>query len=101
MAEPVTRWRGGGFDRDNNPVAWTSSALTAFAVAPGATEEYKDRGRNGDTVEYTVYFRPAVDLVNDDEMTVRGDRFAVQVEQWVSPYSSFTGTVALCTSGRG
>lgn len=101
MSETVIRHRGGGYDDDGNPAPSANAPLTARAVAPGATEEYRDRGRNGQTVEFSVYFLPAVDLTGSDELTVRGDRFAVQVEQWVSPYTTRTGTVALCTRGEG
>ncbi|WP_280335477.1 hypothetical protein [Nocardia wallacei] len=101
MSEDVIRHRGGGIDDDGNPVEGTDTPLTARAVAPGATAEYVDRGRNGETVEYSVYFYPAADLTNDDELTVRGDRFAIQVEQWRSPYTTRTGTVALCSTGKG
>ncbi|WP_280393221.1 hypothetical protein [Nocardia wallacei] len=101
MSEQVIRHRGGGMDDDGNPVDSTDTPLAARAVAPGATAEYADRGRNGETVEYSVYFYPAADLRNDDELTVRGDRYAIQVEQWRSPYTTRTGTVALCSAGKG
>ncbi|WP_043737666.1 hypothetical protein [Nocardia asiatica] len=101
MAEEVIRHRGGGTDPDGNPIPWTDATLTAWAVAPGATEEYKDRGRDGQRVDMSVYFMPAVDLGSEDELTVRGDRYFVQVEQWISPFSAWTGTVALCSRGEG
>lgn len=101
MSETVIRHRGGGMDGDGNPIPSTDIPLEATAVAPGATAEYLDRGRNGQRVEYSVYFYPAVDLVNDDELTVRGDRYLMQVEQWRSPRTRRTGTVALCSRGEG
>jgi hypothetical protein len=102
MPEPVTRHRGGGFDDDDDPIPYVDAPLTAYAVAPGATAEYIARGRNGARIEYSVYFIPPVDLVDTDQMTVRGGRFDVQVEQWISPYvPSHAGTVALCTRGEG
>ena len=88
-------------DSDNNPIPWTDTTLAATAVAPGATAEYVGRGRNGQTIEMSVYFRTTTDIANDDEITVRGTRFAAQVEQWVSPYTQRTGTVVLCTAGEG
>lgn len=97
----MIRHRGGGYDNDGNPIPSANEPLKANAVAPGATEEYLDRGRNGQRVEFSVYFQPAADLVNSDELTVRGDRYLVQVEQWRSPRTSRTGTVALCTRGEG
>ncbi|WP_433660791.1 hypothetical protein ACQPW1_00430 [Nocardia sp. CA-128927] len=101
MTEILTRHRGGGTDGDGNPIPWVDTPLAALAIAPGATEDYKDRGRNGDRVEYSAYFYPAADIANADEVTVRGRRMAVQVEQWVSPYTGRTGTVVLCSSGEG
>ena len=101
MSETVTRHRGGGLDDNGNEIPWVDAPLTARAVAPGAAPEYVDRGRDGDRVECTVYFYPAVDLGNADELTVRGDRYRVQVEQWRSPYTTRTGTVALCSAGKG
>ncbi|MEU1526359.1 hypothetical protein ABZ413_29600 [Nocardia rhamnosiphila] len=101
MSETVIRHRGGGMDGDGNPIPSTDDPLSARAVAPGATAEYVDRGRDGERVECTVYFYPAVDLGNSDELTVRGVRYRMQVEQWRSPYTSRTATVALCSAGRG
>ncbi|WP_025348087.1 hypothetical protein [Nocardia nova] len=101
MSETVIRHRGGGMDDDGNPIEGTDIPMRATAVAPGATAEYVDRGRNGQTIEMAVYFYPAVDFTGDDEITVRGTRFAAQAEQWVSPYTGRTGTVVLCTTGEG
>lgn len=101
MSETVTRHRGGGFDSDNNPLPWVDTSLTVLAVAPGATAEYVDRGRDGDRVEYSIYHVPELDITNRDEVTVRGRRCRVQVEQWRSPRTSRTGTVVLCSSGEG
>ncbi len=101
MSETVIRWRGGGFDDNSDPIPWVDTALRASAVAPGATAEYQDRGRNGQRVSLSVYFYPAVDLTGADELTVRGERYLVQVEQWKSPRGRRTGTVALCSRGEG
>lgn len=101
MSESVTRHRGGGFDSDGDPIVGSDVDLPANAVAPGATREYVARGRDGSNVAYSVFFVPAVDLVDGDELTVRGKRFAVQVEQWRSPRTSRSGTVAICTGGEG
>ncbi|WP_029931095.1 hypothetical protein [Nocardia otitidiscaviarum] len=101
MTETVTRHRGGGLDSDGNPMAWVDTPLTVRAVAPGATVEYVDRGRDGDRVDFTIYHVPELDITNRDEVTVRGRRCRVQVEQWISPHTSRTGTVVLCSSGEG
>lgn len=101
MSVTVTRHRGGGFDDDGNPVPWVDAPLTAKAVAPGANPGNVDRGRNGQRVEKSVYFEPAVDLTGADELTVDDERYVIAVEQWPSPWSSRTGTVALCSRGEG
>lgn len=101
MSEAVTRHRGGGYDDNDDPIAPDDEVLQATAVAPGASDEYQDRARNGESIAYSVYFVPEVDLNGSDELTVRGERFAVTVEHWRSPRSGRSGTVALCTSGKG
>lgn len=101
MTVTVIRHRGGGYDDDGNPVSGTSTELAAKAVAPGANPDLIDRGRNGQRVDCSVYFLPAVDLTGEDELTVDGQRYQLAVEQWRSPYSRRTGTVALCSRGEG
>ncbi|GAB4582620.1 hypothetical protein [Nocardia sp. IFM 10818] len=104
MSVTVIRHRGGGYDPDGNPIPWTDTPLVAEAVAPGANPDYLDRGRNGQRVECSVYFRPAVDLISTDELTVDGRRYQIEVQQWKPrrpgrPHR--TGTLALCSSGEG
>ncbi|MGV9666937.1 hypothetical protein [Nocardia niigatensis] len=103
MTETVMRHRGGGFDDDNNPIPWTDKELEGAEVAPGAAPAYLDRGRNGQRVECSVYFRPAVDLTNDDELTVGGVRYRIEVQQWKPRRGAGrrTGTLALCSTGEG
>lgn len=101
MTETVTRHRGGGYDNDGNPVPWEDAELVARGVEPGATVEYLDRGRDGQRVECSVYFSPAVDLTGADQLTVRGERYFVQVDQWRPRRGRRTGTVALCSRGEG
>ncbi|MFI6368922.1 hypothetical protein ACIBG0_40125 [Nocardia sp. NPDC050630] len=101
MSVTVIRHRGGGMDDDGNPVPGADTPLTAKAVAPGANPDMIDRGRDGQRVECTVYFEPEVDLTGADELTVAGQRYRLAVEPWSSPWSSRTGTVALCSRGEG
>lgn len=90
--ETVTRVRisPGGRDDNDDPVASveSESPLAAMAVAPGATSENADRGRDGETVEFTVYFIGAVDLTDDDDLIVRGQRCHVRVRDWRSAYGT-------------
>jgi hypothetical protein len=103
VTETVIRHRGGGMDEDNNPIPGTDEPLEAVGVAPGANPEYLDRGRNGQRVEYSVYFMPAVDLTGADELTVDGQRYEIAVEQWKprAGRRGRTGTLALCSRGEG
>ncbi|WP_378735401.1 hypothetical protein [Nocardia brasiliensis] len=101
MSFTVTRHRGPRVDSDGNPVPSADEPLTAKAIEPGANPDYADRGRDGQRVELTVWFEPAVDLTGADELTVNGERYALAVMPWSSPWSSRTGTVALCSRGEG
>ncbi|MBF6411205.1 head-tail adaptor protein [Nocardia farcinica] len=103
MSYTVTRHRGGGRDGDDNPIPWTPHALTAEAIAPAAGTVYAERARDGESLECVVYFRPAVDLTSDDELTVDGIRYRIRVEQWRPRRgrASRTGTVALCLRKEG
>ncbi|WP_378735518.1 hypothetical protein [Nocardia brasiliensis] len=101
MSVPVIRHRGPRWDSDGNPLPTADTPLTAEAVAPGANPNMIDRGRDGQRVEVSVYFEPAVDLTGADELTVDGQRYRLAVEQWSSPWSSRSGTVALCSRGEG
>lgn len=101
MSVAVTRHRGPRYDDDGNPIPGADVVLTAKAVAPGANPDMLDRGRDGQRVECSVYFEPAVDLTGADELTVNGQRYRLAVEAWSSPWSSRTGTVALCSRGEG
>ncbi|CAM3038772.1 hypothetical protein [Skermania piniformis] len=106
MSETVQRYRPttgrGGVDDLDDPAPWTGPApLRARAVEPGPPRDRAIRGRNGETIAWTVYFLPAPDLTGEDELVVRGDRCRVQILDWRSPYTTRTGLVALCTLGRG
>ncbi|WP_067573689.1 phage head completion protein [Nocardia acidivorans] len=103
MSEIVIRHRGGGFDDDGNPVPASDVELVAAAVAPAAAPAYLDRGRNGAKVSVSVYFRPAVDLTRNDELTVDGVRYRIEVQQWKPRRGGAcrAGTLALCSTGEG
>ena len=80
--ESVTRHRGGGRDEDGKIIPVTSTALTARKVAPGASSRWTARDHEGLSVALTVYFTSGVDLVNTDELTVRGQRYQIVVNEW-------------------
>lgn len=104
MRETVTRvQRGGGVDRFQNalPVDTTVVSLSPNAVEPGASDEYRELGRNGQTVSYTLYFVGAADVRNDDVLDIRGDEYSVRVLDWRSPNTSRRGLVVLASSESG
>lgn len=99
MAEQVTRHRGGGRDENGQWTPGSDVPLTPFVIAPGGGTQYTEKGRDGESVACVVYFVPAVDLTGDDELTVRGKRYSIVVNDWQAGGRS--GTEALCTRGQG
>lgn len=99
--ESVTRHRGGGRDEDGKLIASTSMLMDAFAVAPGAGHHLVQLGRDGEDIDCTVYFTDFADLTNADELTVRGKRYQIIVNEWRSPWTSYGGLEVLCTRGQG
>jgi len=101
LAEQVIRHRGGGRDENGQLTPVTDEPLTARAVAPGGGAETAARLRDGENIDVTVYFTPGTDIVNSDELTVRGQRYHIIVNDWRSPWTSFGGLEVLCTRGQG
>lgn len=100
LREPVTRHRGGGRDEDGRIIPTTDTALTAIAVAPGGGFERLERGRTGEDISFTAYFDTGTDIVNSDELTVRGERFRIIVNDWRS-MPILGGLEVLCKRGQG
>lgn len=102
-SEQVIRHRGGGRDENGQLIPATEEPLLAIAVAPGGGSESVERARDSESTAYTVYFRTGTDLVNSDELTVRGDRFSIIVNEWRSPWPTGVdgGLEVLCTRGQG
>jgi hypothetical protein len=103
--EPVVRHRGGGRDENGKLITATAATLSAIGVAPGAAgsglgggTERLTRARNGEDIECTVYFALGTDVVNSDELTVRGQRFRIIVNDWQGTPG---GLEVLCTRGQG
>lgn len=102
MTETVTRHRGSGRDENGQLITATTETLEAFAVAPGAGHHLVQLGRDGEDIDATVYFTSYVDLINADELTVRGERYQIIVNEWRSPWTdSGGGLEVLCTRGQG
>ncbi|OZC50522.1 hypothetical protein [Rhodococcoides fascians] len=104
MRELVTRVRrGGGLDRFQNPLPADTSRvpLHPHAVEPGANDEYRDRGRNGETVKFTLYFVGAVNVQDDDRIEIRGEEYSVRVLDWRSPRTRRRGMVVLASNESG
>lgn len=100
MSEQVIRHRGGGRDENGKLIADTSATpLDVIGIAPGGGSQRVDRGRDGEDIAYTVYFPTGTDVVNADELTVRGQRFRIIVNDWL--LSGRGGLEVLCTRGQG
>ena len=106
MSEQVQRIRTspGGWDDNGDPVdsTETTTPLTARAVAPGASITVQSLGRNGENIDYSVFFTTQVDLTDDDELIVRGNRCKIRVLEWHSAFSTGRrGMQVLASIGRG
>ena len=99
--EQVIRHRGGGRDENGQLNASADVPLLAIAVAPHGGTEGVDRERDSESTACTVYFPLGTDVVNSDELTVRGERFHVVVNDWHLPGFSIGGLEVLCTRGQG
>ncbi|MGH3725657.1 MAG: hypothetical protein ACRDUS_16230 [Mycobacterium sp.] len=107
LREPVTRHRAGGRDEDGAIIPATDTALVAIAVAPGggssgspSGSQHIERGRTGEDIACAVYFDTGTDIVNSDELTVRGQRFRIIVNDWRS-MPILGGLEVLCKRGQG
>lgn len=99
MTEPVIRHRGRGRDENGQLTAESAPVtLMAIGVAPGGGSDRLDRGRSGEDIACTVYFLTGTDIVNSDELTVRGERFRIVVNDW---FLGRGGLEVLCTRGQG
>lgn len=98
MTETVIRHRS-GFDDDGNPLPDSTAVLRPFRIAPGGGTRYRDTARDGSTVAFVVYFLRKVDLTTDDELTIRGRRCPIIINDWIS--GRFHGMEVLATEGRG
>lgn len=100
MSEQVIRHRGASRDEDGKLIAAGSNdVLSAIGVAPGGGSENITRLRDGETIACTVYFHLGTDVLNDDELTVRGERFRIIVNDW--RMRGRGGLEVLCTRGQG
>lgn len=105
MSEQVIRHRDGGRDENGQLTPATDTTLTAIAVAPGSGSQSgqghrQERARSGEDIACTVYFDPGTDLINSDELTVRGKRYrSITVNEW--NMNGCGGLEVLCTRGQG
>lgn len=99
--ETVIRHRGGGRDENGQLIPTTDATLTAMGVAPGAGSERLERARDGEDIACTVYLPTGTDLVNSDELTVRGERFRIIVNDWRTTTAFPGGLEVICTRGQG
>lgn len=99
MSEQVLRHRGGGRDENGQLVAASSTTLLAIGVAPRGGSTRADRGRTGEDVACTVYFPFGTDVKDGDELTVRGKKYRIIVNDW--QMQGRGGVEVLCVRGQG
>jgi hypothetical protein len=104
VSEQVIRHRGGGRDENGGLVGGTPTPLTAIAVAPSwypatTSRERIDNHRDGEDIGATVYFAPGTDLINSDQLTVRGERYRIVVNDW--QMQGRGGLEVVCQRGQG
>ena len=99
MSEQVIRHRGGGRDEDGKLIAAASTPLVAIGVAPRGGAGRSDRGRTGEDIACTVYLPYGTDVVDSDELTVRGKRYRIIVNDW--NVQGRGGVEVLCVRGQG
>ena len=95
----MIRHRGGGRDENGQLLQADPTPLVAIAVAPRGGSDRTDRGRSGEDIACTVYFPTGTDVVNTDELTVRGKRYKIVVNDW--RWKGRGGLEVLCTRGQG
>jgi len=99
---PVTRHRGGQRDENGTFAAGSEPVtLMAFAIAPGGGSDRGERARSGEDIDCIVYFPSGTDVVNSDELTVRGSRYRIVVNVWKIESSSTGGIEVLCVRSQG
>lgn len=103
--ETVRRVRSdGGWDEDGNPIVVDTPVLelTPLGIAPGATNEVDALGRDGETVEFTVYFEHGSDVLDGDELEIRGGMFRARVRVWRPQWDpTFGGLEVVAVSRTG
>lgn len=100
-SEAVTRHRGGVRDENGKFAAASTATLLALAVAPGGGSERAQKSRSGEDIDCTVFFPAGTDIVNGDELTVRGKRFRIIVNDWRIADTATGGIEVLCMRGQG
>lgn len=101
-SESVIRHRGGGRDENGKLVTEDDPVtLMAIAVAPGGGSDESGRARTGELVDCTVYFPAGTDVDNGDELTVRGKRFRIVVNEWHLDSAATGGLQVSCVRGQG
>lgn len=95
----MIRHRAGGRDENGQLIPAIDEPLTAIAVAPGGGSQHASRTQESEITACSVYFELGTDIVNSDEMTVRGERFTVIVNDW--HLAGFGGLEVLCNKGQG
>ncbi|MGX7727595.1 hypothetical protein [Rhodococcus sp. 5G237] len=103
--ETITRVRSdGGWDENGDPIVIENPELTLvpLGIAPGATNEMDAVGRDGELVEFTVFLEHGADVIDGDELLIRGGSYRARVRTWRPQWDpSFGGIEVVATSRVG
>lgn len=103
--ETIRRLRSdGGWNEDGDPIVVDNPelTLTPIAIAPGATNEVDAVGRDGESVEFTVYLEHGSDVLDGDELEIRGRLYRARVRTWRPQWDpQFGGMEVVATSRTG
>ena len=95
--ESVILHRHGGQTRNAHGqvvVTWApDEVVSGVAVAPGSSTEPADGGSHMVVTQMTIYVPPSVSVSAQDQVTVRGVRWAVDGDmsgQWANPFNGAT-----------
>lgn len=103
--ETIVRFRDDA-GRDGNgdpiPVATPHLEITPRQIAPGASTDVEAVGRSGETIAYTLYLRHGDDVLDGDELEIRGARYRARVNVWKNQRRPGAGGLEVfATLGRG
>lgn len=92
-----------GKDENNDTIEHSEDKveITPWEMAPGTSAEFIALGRNGQDVQWTLYFPLKTELTDDDCLEIAGTVYEIRVLTWRSRRSGRGGLVVLATHREG